>query len=109
MNAIKIVAIIALISIIGGLFRCSYTKGYDSGYSTYDAMYKEKLAKELEEENKKIRDKYQAIIDQIKQDKKIEVVYKDRVKIVKEIVKEENMQCKMTTDQVAKLNEFIKY
>lgn len=91
------------------LILLAYSKGRADGYNKYNAMYQEKLQKEISDENNKIKKEYDQIIEKMKKNTKVEVIYKDRVKVVKEIVNAENMQCKMTKEQIEKLNEFIKY
>lgn len=113
MDKIKIVTygviFIALLIISKISYSYIYAKGYEKGYKDFEDKYTTKLLLDKDEEVRHLKEYYDKIIAQANANQKVEIIYKDRIKTVKEIVKSDNMKCEMTAEQISKLNEFIKY
>lgn len=113
MDKIKLITysviFIALLVISKISYSYIYDKGYNKGYKDFEDKYTTKLLADKDEEVRHLKESYDKLITQANANQKVEIIYKDRIKTVKEIVKSDNMKCEMTIEQIAKLNEFIKY
>lgn len=106
------VLIVVFVCIILFSFRFVYLKGYHSGFDTaqeeIDKAYQISLEKKLEEQRNTLQNNFDVLLQREKDSKKIEVVYKDRIVKVKDIIKADNMKCEMNDEQIIQLNSLTR-
>ena len=98
-----VVAIISLTYYIG------FSAGKESLKTAIDKQYAEAVKLEVDKALKKQNALNEIAIQSIKDEQKIEVIYKDKVKIVEKIVKEKSSlassECSLRDDQLKSFNQ----
>lgn len=105
----KVFVILAVILLIVIFVSLIYNKGYKSGFNDAQKELDKKYQAALENKIKKQQESLQASFDVILQNEKnkskVETVYVDRIKTVKEVSKSDNFKCELTKEQVDILNQ----
>lgn len=89
-----------------------YEDGYNDGKKYSEDLitniYNEKLKSKINEFNIKNKEKDKIISDFYNQKEKENIIFKDKIKIVEKVIKEENMLCELTEEQIILLNKNLK-
>lgn len=86
----------------------AYHCGKVSAKNKYEQEYQKELVEKLKQKDEKNKEDIRKIQDGIGKEESIKVVYRDRIKTVKEIVKADNFKCEMTDEQIKILNSYKK-
>lgn len=98
--------VLTILLILTHSFSYFYGKWNTEDY--YENKYNQELISKLKEQELKNIEQLNKIKDNINTEEKIRVIYKDRIKTVKEIIKADNFKCEMTDEQIKNLNSFKK-
>lgn len=111
-TAILLILTVLLLSFVVYSYKYTYDAGYSAGFNVatkeLDKAYQKALENKLKQQQEILQKNFNILLDAEKKKEKVNTVYVDRIKTVKEIVKADNFKCEMTDEQVNKLNELTR-
>lgn len=111
-TAILLILALSLLGFVVYSYKYTYDKGYTSGFNVatkeLDEEYQKALENKLKKQEETLQENFNILIESERQQKKVEKIYIDRIKTVKEIVKADNFQCEMTEEQKEMLNKLTR-
>lgn len=111
-TAILSIMVVLLLGFVVYSYKYTYDKGYNSGFNVatkeLDQAYQKALENKLKTQEETLQKNFNILLDAEKQKKKVNTVYVDRIKTVKEIVKADNFKCEMTDEQKEQLNKLTR-
>lgn len=97
------------------IYQQTYDRGYKAGYNAAETVINDKYTKiietKLKEQKERLEKNFEIILDNEKAKKKTEIVFKDRVKIITEVIKEneqKNINCKMSDNTFETINKMTR-
>ena len=111
-TAILSIMVVLLLGFVVYSYKYNYDKGYNSGFNVatkeLDQAYQKSLENKLKQQEETLQKNFNVLLDAEKQKKKVETVFVDRIKTVKEIVKADNFKYEMTDEQKEQLNKLTR-
>ena len=111
-TAILSIMVVLLLGFVVYSYKYTYDKGYNSGFNVatkeLDQAYQKSLENKLKQQEETLQKNFNVLLDAEKQKKKVETVFIDRIKTVKEIVKADNFKCETTDEQKEQLNKLTR-